>query len=75
MGIRRDRVLFAVGHEEYRWDDVVLAARLWGDWDPFEDSPCALGGGNSAVFAAAAGTSEFEEPSVGEFLLGSREAI
>jgi SagB-type dehydrogenase family enzyme len=36
-------------------------------------APCALGGGNSAVFAAAAGTNEFEESSVGEFLLGSRE--
>ena len=36
-------------------------------------APCALGGGNSAAFAAAAGTNEFEESSVGEFLLGSRE--
>lgn len=36
-------------------------------------APCALGGGNSAAFAAAAGTGELEEPSVGEFILGSRE--
>jgi SagB-type dehydrogenase family enzyme len=36
-------------------------------------APCALGGGNSSAFAAAAGTSEFEESSVGEFILGSRD--
>ena len=34
---------------------------------------CPLGGGNSDVFAAAAGTDYFEETSVGEFLLGSRD--
>jgi hypothetical protein len=26
-------VVFSVGGEEYRWEDVVLAARCWGDWD------------------------------------------
>ena len=26
-------VVFSVGGEEYRWEDVVRAARLWGDWD------------------------------------------
>ena len=35
-------------------------------------APCALGGGNSDAFAAAAGTSYYEESTVGEFLLGSR---
>jgi SagB-type dehydrogenase family enzyme len=35
-------------------------------------APCALGGGNSDVFAAAAGTDYYAETSVGEFLLGSK---
>ncbi len=35
-------------------------------------APCALGGGNSDAFAAAAGTSYYDESTVGEFLLGSR---
>jgi SagB-type dehydrogenase family enzyme len=34
-------------------------------------APCALGSGNSALFAEAAGTSALAESSVGEFLLGS----
>jgi SagB-type dehydrogenase family enzyme len=37
-------------------------------------APCGLGGGNADAFAAAAGTSYYEESSVGEFLLGSRPA-
>jgi SagB-type dehydrogenase family enzyme len=37
-----------------------------------ELAPCALGGGNSALFAAAAGTEYSAESSVGEFILGSR---
>ena len=36
-------------------------------------APCALGCGNSDVFARAAGTDYYVESSVGEFLLGSRE--
>lgn len=35
-------------------------------------APCAIGSGNSDVFARAAGTGYCEESSVGEFLLGSR---
>jgi SagB-type dehydrogenase family enzyme len=35
---------------------------------------CALGGGNSDAFATAAGTSFYEESTVGEFLLGTRPA-
>jgi SagB-type dehydrogenase family enzyme len=34
-------------------------------------APCALGAGDSALFASAAGTDYFAESSVGEFLLGS----
>jgi SagB-type dehydrogenase family enzyme len=37
-----------------------------------ELAPCALGGGNSALFAEAAGTDYSVESSVGEFILGSR---
>jgi hypothetical protein len=33
---------------------------------------CALGGGDSDLFAAAAGTDYYTESSVGEFILGSR---
>ncbi len=35
-------------------------------------APCALGGGNADIFAAAAGLDYYVESSVGEFLLGSR---
>jgi SagB-type dehydrogenase family enzyme len=37
-------------------------------------APCGLGGGNSDAFAAAAGTSFYDESTVGEFLLGTRPA-
>jgi SagB-type dehydrogenase family enzyme len=35
-------------------------------------APCALGGGNSDIFAASAGTNYYAETSVGEFILGSK---
>jgi len=35
-------------------------------------APCALGAGNSDVFARALGSDYYDETSVGEFLLGSR---
>lgn len=35
-------------------------------------APCALGGGNSDVFARAAGLDYYTETSVGEFLIGSK---
>jgi SagB-type dehydrogenase family enzyme len=35
-------------------------------------APCALGAGNSDLFARAAGVRYYEETSVGEFLLGSK---
>ncbi len=35
-------------------------------------APCAIGQGNSDLFATAAGTDYYAETSVGEFLLGSR---
>jgi SagB-type dehydrogenase family enzyme len=37
-------------------------------------APCALGAGDSDLFARAAGTDYYAETSVGEFLLGSRQA-
>ena len=38
-------------------------------------APCALGGGDSDLFARAAGVAYAEETSVGEFLLGSRGGV
>lgn len=35
-------------------------------------APCAIGAGNSDLFAAAAGTDYYAETSVGEFILGSK---
>jgi hypothetical protein len=35
-------------------------------------APCAIGAGNSDLFAAAVGTDYYAETSVGEFILGSR---
>jgi SagB-type dehydrogenase family enzyme len=37
-------------------------------------APCAIGGGDSELFARAAGLSAFAETSVGEFMLGSSPA-
>jgi oxazoline/thiazoline dehydrogenase len=37
-------------------------------------APCALGGGDSELFAAISGLDPNEEPAVGEFLLGSRRS-
>lgn len=37
-------------------------------------APCALGGGNSDLFAAASGLEYLEESSVGEFVLGNRRS-
>lgn len=38
-------------------------------------APCALGGGDSELFAAVAGLDPCEEPAVGEFILGSRPGV
>jgi oxazoline/thiazoline dehydrogenase len=35
-------------------------------------APCALGGGDSDLFARAAGLDYYAETSVGEFLIGSK---
>jgi hypothetical protein len=35
-------------------------------------APCALGGGDSDLFAAVARTNYYAETSVGEFILGSK---
>jgi hypothetical protein len=32
------QVVFSVGDSTYRWEDVVLAAELWGDWARLRDS-------------------------------------
>lgn len=37
-----------------------------------ELAPCAIGGGNSDLFAQAVGTEYYDETSVGEFILGTR---
>jgi SagB-type dehydrogenase family enzyme len=34
-------------------------------------APCAIGGGNSDLFAATVGTDYYRETSVGEFILGN----
>jgi hypothetical protein len=31
------QVVFAVGGAEYRWEDLVIAAHLWGDWGRLRD--------------------------------------
>ncbi|MBD2012816.1 SagB family peptide dehydrogenase [Microcoleus sp. FACHB-53] len=38
-------------------------------------APCALGNGNSDLFAAAAGTDYYAETSVGEFILGTKPLV
>ena len=40
-----------------------------------ELAPCALGGGDSDLFARATGLDYYEETSVGEFLLGSKRIV
>jgi oxazoline/thiazoline dehydrogenase len=37
-------------------------------------APCGIGGGDSEAFAVASGVDPYEEPNVGEFMLGSRPA-
>jgi len=34
------QLIFCVGSEEYRWDDVILAAKLRGDWAGLEKELC-----------------------------------
>jgi len=35
-----DQTAFSVGGTAYRWGDVVLAAKLWGEWAPLEEMVC-----------------------------------
>ncbi len=35
-----DQVAFTVGSTAYRWADVVLAAKLWGEWAALEKTVC-----------------------------------
>ncbi|HEX9663227.1 MAG TPA: hypothetical protein VGB27_13140 [Candidatus Binatia bacterium] len=30
------QLVFSVGRQQYYWDDVILSARLWGDWADLE---------------------------------------
>lgn len=30
------RRIFSVGDSLYTWEDLILAAHLWGDWEPFQ---------------------------------------
>jgi hypothetical protein len=30
--------LFAIGNQEFGWDEIVIAAQLWGEWHGFVDS-------------------------------------
>jgi hypothetical protein len=45
----RERPLFAVGPDVYRWEDVVVFARLRGDWDALAGEVCAGLGALRAV--------------------------
>lgn len=53
-------------HVGVMYQSMYLAATAMGL------APCALGSGDSDLFATAAGSNYYEESSVGEFLLGSR---
>ena len=34
------QLVFSVGCQQYYWDDVILSARLWGDWADLEKELC-----------------------------------
>jgi SagB-type dehydrogenase family enzyme len=53
-------------------DVGVLLQTLYLSATAMNLAPCALGGGNSDVFADAVGADYYTESSVGEFLLGSK---
>jgi hypothetical protein len=36
MKIPSNCILFSAGGRDYSLDDLVAAAKLWGDWDDFE---------------------------------------
>jgi len=40
MDALMDQLVFCVGSEEYRWDDVIHAAKLRGDWARLEKELC-----------------------------------
>lgn len=52
----------------------AMVANMYLVATAMELAPCALGGGDAQLFAELAGLDPFEEPAVGEFLLGSRAA-
>jgi hypothetical protein len=53
-----DRHVFSVGEQDYRWADVVAAARVWGRWDEVSRQ---TGRGLAAVERLASGEPEVEE--------------
>ncbi|HKG23753.1 MAG TPA: hypothetical protein VKC34_17765 [Blastocatellia bacterium] len=30
--------VFTIGNQEFGWDEIVIAAQVWGDWQPFVDT-------------------------------------
>ena len=52
-------------------DTGILYQNLYLVATAMQLAPCALGGGDSELFAAAAGLDPFVEPAVGEFAVGS----
>jgi hypothetical protein len=53
-----DRLVFSAGDEDYRWVEVVAAARAWGRWD---DVSLQAGRGLGALERLAIGAHELEE--------------
>lgn len=64
----------SMGYAVILKDVGVLMQTLYLVAEAMGLSACALGGGNSDAFAAASGIDYYEEPSVGEFMIGSRES-
>jgi SagB-type dehydrogenase family enzyme len=56
-------------HVGVLYQSLYLAATAMGL------APCAIGGGDSDLFAAVSGIDYYEEPLVGEFALGRAPAV
>ena len=55
-----DRLVFSAGEQDYRWADVVAAARAWGRWDELADQTSA-GLGAIERLAQPIGQAELDE--------------
>ena len=53
-----DRLVFSAGEEDYRWTDVLAAARAWGRWDQISRG---TENGLAALQRAEIGAAELEE--------------